>query len=111
MGGQAKTLSELGLTAQRGADRDHRAGGGFSREVKEGYLCSRRCPARGCTGRSSFQYALRMGAGAVLTDMRRACGSPRRNLSGSDAALVISEDPRQVLAYTAALWFGAPARR
>jgi UDP-N-acetylmuramoyl-L-alanyl-D-glutamate--2,6-diaminopimelate ligase len=50
--------------------------------------------------------ALERGAAAILTDAtgaRLAAGA----LADAQAALIIAEDPRQTLAYTAALWFGA----
>jgi UDP-N-acetylmuramoyl-L-alanyl-D-glutamate--2,6-diaminopimelate ligase len=47
-----------------------------------------------------------MGAAAILTDVAGA-KIAEQELAASDAALVIAEDPRQALAYTAALYFGA----
>ncbi|MDQ2089277.1 UDP-N-acetylmuramoyl-L-alanyl-D-glutamate--2,6-diaminopimelate ligase [Marimonas arenosa] len=104
MGGQAKSLSELGLTALRGRDARVTGLAVDSREVKEGYLFAA-LPGTKMHGGEFIQYALRMGAAAILTD---AAGAKiaEKELAASDAALVISEDPRQVLAYTAALWFG-----
>ncbi|MEP4859139.1 MAG: UDP-N-acetylmuramoyl-L-alanyl-D-glutamate--2,6-diaminopimelate ligase, partial [Alphaproteobacteria bacterium] len=56
-------------------------------------------------GAEFIQYALRMGAAAVLTD---AAGAKlaAEELAGSNAALVVSDSPREALARTAALWFG-----
>ena len=57
-------------------------------------------------GGEFIQYALRMGAAAVLTDAEGAALA-ESELASSEAALVVVEDPRQALACTAALWFGA----
>ena len=46
-----------------------------------------------------------MGAAAILTD-RAGAEIASAELSASDAALVVTEDPRQALAFAAALWFG-----
>ena len=50
--------------------------------------------------------ALFSGAAAVLTDAQGA-QIAQAELAASRAALIVTEDPRQALAYTAALWFGA----
>jgi len=57
-------------------------------------------------GASFIDTALEHGAAAILTDAEGA-RLARAALDASDAALVIAEDPRQTLAYAAALWFGA----
>src|SRR6056297_1409509 len=49
--------------------------------------------------------ALERGASAILTDATGARLAADA-LAGSDAALVVACDPRQTLAYTAALWSG-----
>ncbi|MEM6589524.1 MAG: UDP-N-acetylmuramoyl-L-alanyl-D-glutamate--2,6-diaminopimelate ligase [Pseudomonadota bacterium] len=76
-----------------------------SRDVKPGFLFAA-MPGTKVHGGEFITYALRMGAGAILTD---AVGAQiaSEDLAGSDAALIVAEDPRQTLAYTAALWFGA----
>ena len=104
MGGQAKTLSELGLTALQGREVAITGLAVDSREVKAGYLFAA-LPGTKVHGATFIQYALRMGATAVLTDIAGA-RIAEEVLAASDAAVVLSEDPRQVLAYTAALWFG-----
>ena len=76
-----------------------------SRQVKDGYLFAA-LPGTRVHGGEFIQYALRMGAGAILTDMQGA-RLARDELDASDAALVLAEDPRQTLAFCAALWFGA----
>jgi len=75
-----------------------------SREVREGTLFAA-MPGSRVHGAEFIQYALRMGAAAVLTD---AAGAKlaAEELAGSDAALVVSDSPREALARTAALWFG-----
>ncbi len=98
-----KSLADLGLTALAG--RETRVTGLCvdSRELKDGHLFAA-LPGARVHGGEFIQYALRMGAGAVLTD-REGARIARDELVGSDAALVIAEDPRQALAYAAALWF------
>ncbi len=103
--GQTKTLAELGLTAQAGRNADIRGLAVDSREVKDGYLFAA-LPGTRMHGADFIQYALRMGAGAILTDSRGA-RIAHEELAQSNAALVVAEDPRQTLAYSAALWFGA----
>ncbi|KPP85397.1 MAG: UDP-N-acetylmuramoyl-L-alanyl-D-glutamate--2,6-diaminopimelate ligase [Rhodobacteraceae bacterium HLUCCO07] len=106
MGGgqQVKTLTELGLTARGGREARITGLSVDSRDVKDGHLFAA-LPGTRVHGGEFIQYALRMGAAAVLTD---AAGAriAAQELAASDAALIVSEDPRQVLAYTAALWFG-----
>jgi len=102
---QARRLSELGLTARGGRDPVITGLSVDSREVKEGHLFAA-LPGSRVHGGEFIQYALRMGAAAILTDAegaRIAAGE----LAGSRAALIVTDDPRQMLAFTAALWFGA----
>ncbi len=100
-----KSLADLGLTARGG--REARITGICvdSREVTEGTLFAA-MPGTRVHGGTFIQYALRMGAAAVLTDAEGA-QIASAELAASDAALIIAEDPRQALAYTSALWFGA----
>lgn len=100
-----KTLAELGLSARGGAEADITGITVDSREVKEGFLFAA-LPGARVHGGEFIQYALRMGAGAILTDTRGA-RIAAAELDASHAALIVAEDPRQVLAYTCALWFGA----
>lgn len=104
MGDQAKTLADLGLTAQSGRNPEITGLSVDSREVRDGTLFAA-MPGSRVHGAEFIQFALRMGASAVLTD---ADGAKIAHdvLQASDAALVIAEDPRQALAYTSALWFG-----
>ncbi|AUC54753.1 MAG: UDP-N-acetylmuramoyl-L-alanyl-D-glutamate--2,6-diaminopimelate ligase [Sagittula sp.] len=100
-----KSLRDLGLTARGGRDVKVTGLAVDSRDVREGYLFAA-LPGTRVHGAEFIQYALRMGAGAVLTD---AAGAKIAAdvLGGADAALIVAEDPRQALAYTSALWFGA----
>ncbi len=103
--GRTKSLADLGLTAQGGRKAEVTGLAIDSRDVKEGFLFAA-LPGTRVHGGEFIQYALRMGAGAILTDMEGA-RIARAELEASEAALVIAEDPRQALAYAAALWFGA----
>lgn len=107
MSDEAKTLSlaDLGLTAQSG--REARVSGLSvdSRLTKPGHLFAA-LPGTQVHGAEFIPYALRMGAGAILTDARGARLAADA-LAQSQAALVLAEDPRAALSGAAALWFGA----
>jgi len=103
--GQSKSLTDLGLTAQGGRRPDITGLAVDSRQVRDGHLFAA-LPGTRVHGGEFIQYALRMGAAAILTDARGA-RIAADVLAGSDAALIVAEDPRQTLAFTAALWFGA----
>ncbi|MCU9839462.1 UDP-N-acetylmuramoyl-L-alanyl-D-glutamate--2,6-diaminopimelate ligase [Ruegeria sp. WL0004] len=105
MGDTAKTLGQLGLTARSGRDPVITGLAVDSRQVKDGYLFAA-LPGTRIHGGEFIRYALRMGASAVLTDAEGA-RIAADELAASQAALVVVEDPRQALALTAALWFGA----
>ena len=102
---RTKSLAQLGLQARGG--REARVSGLSvdSRQVRPGHLFAA-LPGTRVHGGEFIQYALRMGAGAVLTD-RQGAEIAAEALAASEAALVVVEDPRQALAYAAALWFGA----
>ncbi|MDQ2093450.1 UDP-N-acetylmuramoyl-L-alanyl-D-glutamate--2,6-diaminopimelate ligase [Rhodalgimonas zhirmunskyi] len=100
-----KSLGELGLTAQGGREVWVTGLAVDSREVKDGYLFAA-LPGTRVHGGEFIQYALRMGAGAILTDAEGA-RIAAKELAAHDAALIVAQDPRQALAYTAALWSGA----
>ncbi|SMX33771.1 UDP-N-acetylmuramoyl-L-alanyl-D-glutamate--2,6-diaminopimelate ligase [Actibacterium lipolyticum] len=102
---QAKSLAQLGLTAQGGREVQVTGLSVDSRLTKEGHLFAA-LPGTRVHGGEFIQYALRMGAGAILTDAEGA-KIAKQELADSGAALIVAEDPRQTLAYTAALWFGA----
>ena len=99
-----KSLAELGLRAQGGAEAQITGLAVDSREVQPGYLFAA-LPGAQVHGGEFIQYALRMQAAAILTDAGGA-EIAAQELAASDAALIIAEDPRQTLAQTASLWFG-----
>lgn len=105
MGARTKKLSQLALTARGGANPDITGLAVDSREVKDGYLFAA-LPGTRVHGGEFIQFALRMGASAVLTDAEGA-EIAASELAASDTALIVVEDPRQALAGCAALWFGA----
>lgn len=100
-----RPLSELGLTARGGADPLISGLEVDSRRVGEGVLFAA-LPGSQVHGAKFIPAALEQGATAILTD---AAGAQiaAQPLEASHAAVVIVEDPRQALAYAAALWFGA----
>jgi UDP-N-acetylmuramoyl-L-alanyl-D-glutamate--2,6-diaminopimelate ligase len=100
-----RPLSELGLTARGGADPLISGLAVDSRRVRDSMLFAA-LPGSQVHGAKFIPAALELGATAILTD---AAGAKiaAKPLADSHAALVIVEDPRQALAYAAALWFGA----
>ena len=101
-----KSLADLGLTARAGREAQVTGLAVDSRAVKSGMLFAA-LPGVKAHGAEFIPYALRMGAGAVLTDPKGAQVAAGV-LSGTPAVVVVVvEDPRQALAYAAALWFGA----
>jgi len=105
MGVSGRSLAELGLSARGGRDARITGLSVDSRQVKPGHLFAA-LPGSRVHGGEFIQYALRMGAGAILTDPAGARLAAEA-LAASDAALVVAEDPREALALAAALWFGA----
>jgi len=99
------TLVQLGLTARDGRNVSVTGLSVDSRQVKPGHLFAA-LPGASVHGGEFIKYALRMEAGAILTD---AVGAriASAELAASDAAIVVTEDPRSALAFAAALWFGA----
>ena len=71
MGTQAVPLSSLGLTAQGEANPDITGVAVDSRQVKDGFLFAA-MPGSTVHGAEFIQYAVRMGAVAVLTDAKGA---------------------------------------
>lgn len=100
-----KTLAELGLTARSGQDAKITGLSVDSRDVKEGHLFAA-LPGTNVHGGEFIQYALRMRAGAVLTDPEGAAIAAIE-LDEADVPVVVVEEPREALAFTAALWFEA----
>ncbi len=103
----AKTasLTSLGLRAKGGVEAQITGITADSRAVEPGSLFAA-LPGSAVHGAEFIQYALRMEAGAILTDADGAALAADV-LSKSDVAVIISQEPRQTLAQTAALWFGA----
>ena len=101
---RTKTLAELGLTVSGGAETRITGLSVDSRDVKEGHLFAA-LPGVKMHGAEFIQYALRMKAAAILTD-REGAAIAADVLTGG-VPVVIVEDPREVLAFTAALWFEA----
>ena len=105
MGQQTTSLTALGLAAASGRDPQITGITVDSREVKDRMLFAA-LPGATVHGGEFIQYALRMGAAAILTDAKGA-QIAATELAASDAAVIVAQDPRQTLAQTASLWFGA----
>ena len=105
MGQQTTSLTGLGLAAASGRDPQITGITVDSREVKDRMLFAA-LPGATVHGGEFIQYALRMGAAAILTDAKGA-QIAATELAASDAAVIVAQDPRQTLAQTASLWFGA----
>lgn len=104
MDDQAKSLADLGLTARGGREVRVTGLAVDSRSVSKGNLFAA-LPGSRIHGAEFMQSALDRGAAAVLTDPEGArIAEPA--LAASDAALAVTLDPRQTLAFAAALWFG-----
>lgn len=101
MGNSTKTLSALGLTALHGGDVEITGLSVDSRLVRPGHLFAA-LPGTRAHGAEFIPAALERGAVAVLTD-REGAEMARAALTG--VSLVVTEDPRQALAFAAALWF------
>ena len=103
MAEKTRSLAELGLTAQGGREARITGISVDSRQVRPGHLFAA-LPGSRLHGGDFIAYALRMEAAAILTD-RAGAALAKAALAGSDAALILAEDPRQALAFAAALWF------
>ncbi|WP_243695769.1 UDP-N-acetylmuramoyl-L-alanyl-D-glutamate--2,6-diaminopimelate ligase [Rhodovulum marinum] len=99
------TLAALGLRARGGREARVTGLAIDSRAVKPGFLFAA-FPGSRAHGGDFIQYALRQGAAAILTDAEGAALAADV-LAGSDAALIVAEDPRAAFAGAAALWFAA----
>ena len=103
MGDRAKSLAELGLAARGGREARVTGLAVDSRLVGSGNLFAA-LPGSAVHGASFIRSALHRGAAAILTDADGArIAEPE--LAASDVALVVAQDPRQALAFVAALWF------
>ncbi|WP_187428749.1 UDP-N-acetylmuramoyl-L-alanyl-D-glutamate--2,6-diaminopimelate ligase [Roseobacter fucihabitans] len=103
MSGHVKTLSSLGLTAKGGRNPEITGLAVDSRDVEDGFLFAA-MPGVKIHGGEFIQYALRMGAAAILTDDEGA-RIAADVLAQTDVAVVITSEPREALARTASLWF------
>ena len=101
---EGKRLSELGLAAPGGRDVRVTGLAVDSRDVRDGFLFAA-LPGSRVHGGEFIQYALRMGAGAILTD-REGARIAADEIAEAGLPVVVAEDPRQALSYAAALWFG-----
>ncbi|MER5170574.1 UDP-N-acetylmuramoyl-L-alanyl-D-glutamate--2,6-diaminopimelate ligase [Thioclava kandeliae] len=99
------SLNALGLTPSSGADRQITGLSVDSRQVKAGHLFAA-LPGTKVHGAEFVPTALAKGAAAILTD-RAGATQIHDAVAQAGAALVVAEDPRQALAYAAALFFGA----
>ena len=95
---KTSTLAALGLRAQGGREAQVTSLSVDSRDVQDGTLFFA-LPGSTVHGGTFIQYALRMGATAILTDAQGA-DIAAKELAASDAALIIAEDPRGALART-----------
>lgn len=100
---QARKLSDLGLTARGGENPVITGLCVDSRAVTAGNLFAA-LPGAVIHGAEYIRAAVARGATAILTD---AEGAAIAKADIAPAALIVAQDPRQALAYTAALWFGA----
>ncbi|MDG4647697.1 UDP-N-acetylmuramoyl-L-alanyl-D-glutamate--2,6-diaminopimelate ligase [Roseibacterium sp. SDUM158017] len=99
-----RTLSQLGLPVQGGADVPVTGLAIDSRKVGQGTLFAA-LPGTRVHGARFIAGALEDGAAAILTD-REGAALAADALQGSGAALIVAEDARATLAHAAALWFG-----
>ncbi|HCQ66659.1 MAG TPA: UDP-N-acetylmuramoyl-L-alanyl-D-glutamate--2,6-diaminopimelate ligase [Rhodobacteraceae bacterium] len=100
-----RPLAALGLTALGGGDAEVSGLSVDSRQTKPGHLFAA-LPGGRVHGAEFIQFALRMGAVAVLTDPEGARLAHDVLEENPDVALVVTEDPRAALAYGAALFYG-----
>ncbi|KPQ06744.1 MAG: UDP-N-acetylmuramoyl-L-alanyl-D-glutamate--2,6-diaminopimelate ligase MurE [Rhodobacteraceae bacterium HLUCCA12] len=104
--GQSRTLSELGLAARSGDARVAITGLSLdSRAVRPGFLFAA-LPGTRVHGGEFIEFALRMQAGAILTDRAGAALAAEALAAAPQTALVVAEDAREAFARAAALWFG-----
>ncbi|MGJ8617177.1 MAG: UDP-N-acetylmuramoyl-L-alanyl-D-glutamate--2,6-diaminopimelate ligase [Sulfitobacter sp.] len=99
------SLSSLGLTARGGINPTITGIAVDSRLVKDGFLFAA-MPGSKVHGAEFIQYAVRMGAVAVLTDAKGATIAADV-MADAGVAVVVTDDPREALARSAALYFGA----
>ncbi len=100
-----RRLADLGLNAREGRNPLLTGLTADSRAVAPGMLFAA-LPGSLRHGADFIATALDSGAAAILTDPMGAIIASER-LGPSGAALVVADDPREALAYAAALWFAA----
>lgn len=104
--GQPRKLNELGLSARSGNAQAVVTGIALdSRAVRPGFLFAA-LPGTRVHGAEFITFALRMQAGAVLTDRAGAALAAEALAQHPEVALIVAEDVRAAFAMTAALWFG-----
>lgn len=99
------SLNSLGLRARDGREAVVTGMSVDSRHVKPGHLFAA-LPGSLSHGAEFIKYAIRMEAGAILTDPA-GVEIADEALAAADIPVVVTEDPRQALSYACALWFGA----
>ena len=100
---KSKSLAALGLTAMGGGEATITGLSVDSRTVRPGHLFAALSGVN-VHGAEFIPYALRMQAGAILTDPQGAAEA-QDALKHFNVPLVVTEDARQALAYAASLWF------
>ena len=100
---QNKTLSDLGLTSQSGANPAITGLTNDSRNVCDGFLFAA-LPGVNSHGINFVSSAIRAGASAILTD-KIGYSEYLSNSNTSNVVFVVVENPRETLARCAALWF------
>jgi len=104
---QGKTLRDLGLVPINGADADVMISNICvdSRDIKPGDLFAA-MPGALQHGAEFIQYAVRMDAGAILTD-EKGLEIARRDVVNLTTPVIVATDPRMALSKAAARFFGA----
>jgi len=100
-----RALAELGLHAPGAQDVRITGITADSRTVEPGALFAA-LPGSRVHGATHVPAALAAGAAAVLTD-RTGADQATDATAAAGVPLIVAEDPRQALAYAAALWFAA----
>jgi UDP-N-acetylmuramoyl-L-alanyl-D-glutamate--2,6-diaminopimelate ligase len=104
MRADSTTLAALGLSARGGREAAITGLSVDSRKLRPGHLFAA-LPGSRVHGAEFIQYALRMGAGAILTDPE-GVRLAHDLIVEHDPVLVVTEDPRAALAWAAALFYG-----
>ncbi|MEM1129706.1 MAG: UDP-N-acetylmuramoyl-L-alanyl-D-glutamate--2,6-diaminopimelate ligase [Pseudomonadota bacterium] len=99
-----KTLADLGLHASSGGAAKITGLSIDSRTAAKGNLFAA-LPGSQVHGARFVPDALKRGCAAVLTD-REGAAMAADAIHAAEASMVVAEDPRQALAYAAALYFG-----